>query len=87
MRVMFTKRFAKQYEKTPIKVKNAFDQRLELFLKDKNHPLLNNHALIGKLQNYRSINVTGDWRALFREFEGGELVFFEFIGTHSQLYN
>lgn len=86
MKVKFTKKFGKQYDKSPQKVKVAFKNRLVLFLKNNNHPLLNNHSLLGKFKGFRSINVTGDWRALFREIDDGELVFFEFIGTHSKLY-
>jgi len=87
MRVRFTKRFSKQYDRSPQKVKNAFNKKLELFIRDSRHPILNNHPLIGQYKGFRSINVTGDWRALYSEFESSELVFFEFIGTHSQLYN
>lgn len=37
---------------------------------------------------YRSIDVTGDWRALYREFkeENPPIAFFDGLGTHSQLY-
>ena len=86
MKVIFTRKFSKQYNKAPDKVKTAFNKRLDLFIKDKYHPLLSNHALLGELKDLRSISITGDWRALFRELESGELIFFEFIGTHSQLY-
>ncbi len=86
MAVKFSQRFAKQYDKSPQKIRNAFQARLELFLQDQFHPLLHNHALLGKYAGYRSINVTGDWRALFREFAGDKLILFEAIGTHSQLY-
>jgi addiction module RelE/StbE family toxin len=86
MKVKFSKRFSKQYDKSPEKVKSAFGKRLTIFMRDKFHPLLNNHSLSGKYKNLRSISVTGDWRAIFQELRNGELIFFEFIGTHSQLY-
>ena len=86
MKIKFGKGFSKQFDKSPQKVKSAFEKRLELFKKDKFNPLLNNHALGGKYKGYRSINVTGNWRAIFREFEEGGLVFFDAIGTHPQLY-
>ena len=86
MEVKFSSKFAKQYDKSPFKIRQAFDNRLKLFLGDTFHPLLNNHSLVGKYTGYRSINVTGDWRAIFHEFHSGELVYFEAIGTHSQLY-
>lgn len=85
-RVDFSKRFEKDLKKAPIKIKNAFRQRLEIHLTDKFNPLLNNHALIGRFEGYRSINITGNWRAIFRELENGEVVYFDLLGTHSQLY-
>lgn len=86
MKIKFSRKFSKQYTKAPSKVKLAFDRRLKLFLDNKFHSLLNNHPLIGKYQNYRSINVTGDWRAIFKELNSGKIIYFEAIGTHSQLY-
>ena len=86
MKIKFTKKFSKQYDRSPQKVKLAFNGRLKLFIKDKHHPLLYNHALTGNYAGFRSISITGDWRALYSEAENGELIFFEFIGTHSQLY-
>ena len=86
MEIRFTKHFVKSYDKSPTKVRKAFDVRLWLLNQDKFHPLLNNHALTGKCKNYRSINITGDWRAIFREYKEGEIVYFEVLGTHSELY-
>lgn len=88
MLVRFSRKFSKTYDKAPAKIRNAFDKRLKLFLENPFHSQLNNHALTGKYSDYRSINITGDWRALFEEFEdkSGKVVIFEVIGTHSQLY-
>ena len=86
MRVKFSRRFEKRYNRAPKKIRKAFDSRLEIFIADKFHPTLNNHALIGKFAGYRSLNITGDWRAVFREMDSGERVYFDLIGSHSQLY-
>jgi addiction module RelE/StbE family toxin len=86
VKVEFSKRFLKALRKAPRKIQIAYRDRLEIFLADRYHPLLNNHSLLGKLTQYRSINISGDWRAIFRELEDGNLVFFDFLGTHSQLY-
>lgn len=56
---------------------------------DPHHRLLNNHSLTGEYVGYRSINITGNWRAVFSEIqdeEGNELIVFKVLGTHSQLY-
>jgi addiction module RelE/StbE family toxin len=86
MRIDYSKRFIKKLAKSPVEIQLGFKSRLRLFIENRFHPLLNNHALGGVLAGYRSINVTGDWRAIFREFENGEIIFFEMIGTHSELY-
>ena len=86
MVIKFTSRFAKRYKKAPLEIKTSFQNRLDIFLLNKFNPILNNHTLTGKYKGCRSINITGDWRAIFREFEGGEVIYFDIIGTHSQLY-
>lgn len=76
----------KLLQRSPVHAQRAFRNRLELFLTHPSHPLLRFHALRGELEAYYSINVTGDWRAIFRlDRERAEL-FFVSIGTHSQLY-
>ena len=85
-RIDFSRRFEKNLKKAPTTIKKAFRIRLEIFLTDKFSPLLNNHALIGKYEGYRSFNVSGDWRAVFRELNNREIIYFDLLGTHSQLY-
>lgn len=88
MQVRFSKRFSKSYDKSDKKIKNAFKNRLSIFKKDQHNPQLNNHTLTGKYLGYRSINVTGDWRAIYshRKIGGENVIIFEVLGTHSQLY-
>lgn len=60
-------------------------ERLELFTKDETHPLLDNHPLRFEWKGYRSINITGDYRLIFKK-ETDTLVRLEEVGTHSELY-
>lgn len=88
-RIDFTKKFIKQLQKAPLAVKTSFRNRLQQFKKDPFTSILNNHQLKGKLRVYRSINVTGDWRALYLENinkPGETVIIFSLLGTHSQLY-
>ncbi len=78
------KNFEKSYAKQSVEIKKAFRERRNLLLIDSDHPLLNNHSLHGKWNGYRSINVTGDIRAIFKT-EGFFAIFME-IGTYGQLY-
>lgn len=88
MNIKFGKKFVKQYSKAPQKIKKAFGFRLEIFKKNPFHPLLNNHYLKGKYLSCQSINITGDWRAIYSETLGkdGKVAIFLTLGTHSQLY-
>ena len=82
--------FLKQFRKAPLPIKKAARNRIDLFLKDPFNPLLYNHLLTGKFKEMRSINVTGDWRIIFKEDNDRGLkkvIVFMMIGTHSQLYS
>ena len=85
MQIRYARKFKKQYTKAPEKIKKAFKSRRNLFLKNPHTSILNNHRLKGKLNWYRSINITGDWRALYSQPKQS-VVIFEALGIHSQLY-
>lgn len=87
MQIEYSKKFIKEFKKCPVNVKTNFKARLEIFINDQYNSILNNHPLIGELRNYRSININGDWRAIFEEVDGGQIIYFVAIGTHSQLYS
>ena len=80
-----TKAFDKQYAKLNIKVKVSFKRRLELFKANPFDISLRNHSLKGRYLGYRSIDITGNIRALYTT-QGDTIIIFGFIGTHSQLY-
>lgn len=83
MKVRFHKQFKKQYKKLPDKVKASFDNRLVLYIGDQSHPLLHVHPLKGEMIPLWSLNVTGNYRALFTV--AGKTTTFHYIGTHSEL--
>ena len=62
-----------------------FYERVELFISQPFHPILQNHGLTGKYREYRSISITGDIRVIYRELENDTVLFFD-IGTHNQVY-
>jgi len=78
------KHFRKQYERLPAKFQDKFDEKLKLFIADSFAPELNNHGLHGKYVGCRSINVTGDLRAIY-EVRGKGVRFLD-IDNHSNLY-
>ena len=85
MRASFHKHFDKSYVKCLLKVQKQFKKRLKIFLENPYHPLLENHALHGEWKDFRSINITGDYRALYYYLNDENVEFF-IIDTHSNLY-
>jgi addiction module RelE/StbE family toxin len=86
MRIEYSKKFIKEFKKVPACIKEKFKERLRIFIDNQCHPILNNHFLQGEYDGCRSINIGGDWRAIYEELEDGEVAYFMAIGTHSQLY-
>jgi addiction module RelE/StbE family toxin len=87
MIIKFSKRFKKLLKKAPQNIRITFKNKYKIFIIDEYNPVLRNHSLAGEHEGCRSINITGDWRVVFREYEDENLVVFLSIGTHSQLYN
>lgn len=85
MRIEFHKTFKKRYNKVPFKIRNQFEERLRVFEKDLSNPLLNNHQLTGDRKGEWSINITGNWRAIYVWRDKETIVFID-IDTHSELY-
>ncbi len=84
MIIVYHKNFTKNFKKLSSTHKNKFYKRQTLFEIDEFSPILNNHALTGKYKGYRSINVSGDLRAVFKRTNND--VMFVKIGSHSKLY-
>ena len=85
MKLQFLPKFKKQYQKLPLKIQRQFDERLRLFLADPTDPRLRVHPLKGELAGYWSMNVSGDFRALY-VIRGDALIIFALIGSQSELY-
>lgn len=85
MTVKFLPKFNKQFQILPTKIRGKFRDRLALFLADPTDARLRVHPLTGKYIGYWSMNISGDFRALFY-YEDDVVVVFALIGTHSQLY-
>ena len=83
-RIEFSVFFNKHLTASTREIRVAFLETLQLFRDDPDHPSLRNHPLKDKFAEVRSIDVTGDWRALYRR-ERERIIFVE-LGTHDQLY-
>ena len=89
MKIQFGPEFIKTLKKTNVRIRKKFKERIVLFVKNPYHPLLNNHPLKSEYYGFRSINITADWRAIYKEITEDyeeSVAFFVAIGTHVQLY-
>ena len=84
MNISYSRNFMKQAKRLTPETRKRLIERIELFNDNPLHPTLRNHALKGKYKEYRSIDVTGDVRALYLQKEHEAI--FDTVGTHSQLY-
>lgn len=82
------KRFIKSYEKLNRKIQDKFDEVFLVFRINPFDKSLRNHALIWEYSWLRSIDITWDYRAIFKEYPNWTYEFVDFIDiwTHSQIY-
>ena len=85
MIVIFHKKFLQQTKRIPKKLYAQLRERLRLFKQEPFDPSLENHPLKGTRFGQRSINITGDYRAVFENKEDKVVLFVE-IGRHRDLY-
>lgn len=80
--------FVKALKKVDVRIRKSFKQKIAIFAKDPFNPQLNNHPLKREYQGYRSIDITADWRALYKEIQVGEEIaaYFVLLGIHEHLY-
>ena len=85
MKIVLHKNFEKQYAKLRPNEKKRFKARRDIFLISPYHRILNNHPLQGTYKGYRSINVGGDLRVIYKLLDENT-AYFVVIDTHSNLY-
>lgn len=88
MKAVFDPAFYRMLKKVDVRIQKQVKERMLLFSKNSNDPQLNNHALQRRWKDYRSIDITADWRAIYKERELDEeiIAYFVALGTHKQLY-
>ena len=90
MNVKYSPRFLKTLKKLNVRIRKNFREKLILFAKNPVDPNLNNHQLKRDYADLRSIDVTADWRAIYKEIweidQEEPTAYFVKIGTHDQLY-
>ena len=85
MRTVGDRVFQRQYKKLSKALRDKMWERLALLIADERNPMLKDHKLGPPFEEYRSINITGDYRLVYRKIDT-ETYYLRAIGTHHQLY-
>lgn len=85
MRTVGDKVFDRQYKKLPRNLQDRLWERLAILIEDESSPLLHDHKLKPPYDGYRSINITGDYRLVYKKLDA-ETYYLRAIGTHHELY-
>ncbi len=87
MKIEFSHAFIKTHKKRILHQKQLykkFKERTRLFEQNPGNPILNDHALKGRLDQKRAFSVTGDVRVIY--YLHDDTAYFVDIGTHAQVY-
>lgn len=85
MKIEYSPIFKKSFARFSKKEKIKFYERMDIFSNDEFDYLLKNHKLHGEYDGFRSINITGDTRVIYRKISENNYLL-QAIGTHSELY-
>lgn len=85
MHIVRDRIFIKQFKKLPKPLGRQVYDRVRLLDVDSTNPLLNDHKLGPPYESYRSINVTGDYRLVYKRITA-DTYYLRAVGTHHQLY-
>lgn len=88
MTIRYTDNFLKKLKKSDVRIRKAFKDRIVIFTKNPNDPVLDNHPLQREYQGHNSIDITADYRAIYKEviLEDDTYAYFTSFGTHEELY-
>ncbi|TSC66713.1 MAG: Uncharacterized protein CEO21_96 [Microgenomates group bacterium Gr01-1014_80] len=88
MTIRYTGNFLRQLKKSDVRIRKAFKNCLLIFTKNPNDPELDNHPLEREHRGHNSINITADYRAIYKEviLENDTYIYFSSFGTHEELY-
>lgn len=86
MKIFFHKNFERQFKKLKVNERKKFKERIKLFINDPFNLVLGNHPLHGKYKGYRSINIGGSLRSIYKMINNDAIIFVA-VDTHSNLYS
>ena len=88
MIIRYTHEFLRLLKKKNVRIRKSVKNSINEFAKNPDSPILKNHSLKREWAGYSSINVTSDYRAIYKEIRHADemIIYFTTIGTHKELY-
>lgn len=88
MKIAYDPSFLEKLKKLDVRIRRRVNEKILLFSKNPDDSQLDNHPLQREYQGYMSIDISSDYRAIYKETKiGNEVVaYFIFLGTHKELY-
>lgn len=88
MKIQLSSYFRRKIKKEDVRIQKSFKEALRLFILNPFDSQLDNHPLKDPWNGCRSIDINGDYRAIYEEINEDDnvIAYFITIGTHQELY-
>ncbi len=78
-------KFKKAIKALSFKMQEKVMEKLQILMENEFEPSLNNHSLHGEYSGFRSINITGDFRIIYKKVDDDICQLYD-AGSHSKLF-
>ena len=82
MKIYYSSKFAREYQKLPLRIKKIAEKKERIFRENPSDSQLKTHKLKGNLKGFWSFSVNKEYRIIF-EFVDSDIIWFHSVGSHS----
>ena len=82
MEIVYSSKFARQYKKLPLVVKELVEKLEPTFRKNPFDPTLETHKLKGRLEGFLSFSIGFKYRIIFELSTDKKIAYFHAVGGH-----
>ena len=82
MKIYYSSKFAREYRKLPLAVKEIAEKKEKFFKRNPLDPQLKTHKLKGALKDFWAFSINQKYRVIF-EFVDSNEIWFHSVGEHS----
>lgn len=82
MKIIYSSKFAREYKKLPISIKDIAEKQEKLFRQNPFNIKLKTHKLKGRLRGFLSFSIGYRYRIIFEFSKNKKTVYFHSVGDH-----